>query len=373
MTKRRTFLITGIAGFVGHHVAEHILKKYPNDKIIGVDSLTYSGSLDRLRDIGLPSGVSAMDVIDVHTWDFRKPAEPNLVKELEEVTHILHLGAESHVDNSIDDPQRFVDSNITGTVNVMQLARQLPNLEVMNLFSTDEVYGPAKMPLELPEKNFKTGEVRTLVFCDDGFQETDKHNPKNPYAATKSAAEMMAIAFANTYKIPIFITNGMNIIGERQHPEKFFPLVINKTLAGEKVSIHGTADKTQAGQRTYIHARNVADALLHLIDLEPWTDNHFDVDSYNIVGEEELDNLEFAKIIAEYTQIEGERLDIQGIPPLNYEIVDFHSSRPGHDLRYALDGTKMNNLGWAPPKTLRESIQKAVRWYLENPEWLKVK
>lgn len=364
---KRTFLVTGGAGFVGHHVVEHLFKNTQDDLII-VDTLTYSGSLERLRDIEVDTeGVTLIDSprIKFIAWDFRLPAEPNLVKELQGVTHVLHLGAESHVDNSIADPQRFVDANVTGTVNVLQLCRQLPNLVVMNLFSTDEVFGPAPMEPEGWYNPHVSGYF-------DGFKETDRHNPKNPYAATKSAAEMMTIAFANTYKIPVFVTNGMNIIGERQHPEKFFPMVINRTLSGELVEIHGTPDKKQAGKRTYIHARNVASALLFLIDKEPWKEaaSKGEVESYNIVGEEELDNLTFAKLIAEYTSIMAERKNIV-CAGLNYEIVDFHSQRPGHDLRYALDGTKMKNtVGWEPPKTLRESVRKTVEWYLENPKWL---
>jgi dTDP-glucose 4,6-dehydratase len=323
-------------------------------------------------------GESALDAVTMIHWDFRFPAEPNLVKELSDVTHILHLGAESHVDNSITDPQRFVDSNITGTVNIMQLARQLPNLSMMNLFSTDEVFGPAPMKqvrvVEIDGEPVEDGPVFSLDNIH-GFKETDRHNPKNPYAATKSSAEMMAIAFANTYKIPIFITNGMNIIGERQHREKFLPLVINKALHGGLVEIHGTADKTQAGMRTYIHARNVADALLYIIDQKEmyWEDEIMtkgEVESYNIVGEEELDNLTFAKLIAEYTQIVAAELDIVA-EGCEFEIVDFHSQRPGHDLRYALDGTKLKNMGWEPPKTLRDSLRKTIKWYLENPEWLR--
>jgi len=373
----RTFLITGAAGFVGHHVVEHLLKN-TNDKIIGVDSLTYAGTWDRLRHVEIYRGdydreyISAFEHPNFTSlgWDFTKPAGDNLVKELQDVTHILHLGAESHVDHSIEDPQRFVDANITGTVNVMQLARQLPNLRVMNLFSTDEVFGPAPL--------YTKDDDTSLAFEDsgyEGFKETDRHNPKNPYAATKSAAEMMAIAFANTYKLPIFVTNGMNIIGERQHPEKFLGICINKTLQGGKISIHGTSDKTQAGKRTYIHARNVADALMFLVDNEPFKQAvaEGEVESYNIVGEQEMDNLSFAKLISESTSIEASALKQPITTGVEFEIVDFHSSRPGHDLRYALDGQKMKDLGWVPPKTLQQSLRKTVKWYLENPQWLEMK
>jgi dTDP-glucose 4,6-dehydratase len=346
----RVYLVTGGAGFVGSHVVEHIIKNSDGlPKIYVVDSLNYSGTMDRLRDIDLGQGENALDAITMIHWDFTRPAEPNLVKELSDVTHILHLGAESHVDNSIADPQRFVDANVTGTVNVLQLARQLPNLVVMNMFSTDEVFGPA--PME------GTG----------GFKETDRHNPKNPYAATKSAAEMMCIAFANTYKMPIFVTNGMNIIGERQHPEKFLPLVIKKALYGGTVEVHGTPDKTQAGMRTYIHARNVASAVMFLLDNH--TPDCHEVEVFNIVGEEEMDNLSFAKLIAEYTTMIAEEMNM--VPEdCDFEIVDFHSQRPGHDLRYALDGTKMKDIGWEPPKALRDSLRKTIKWYLSNLEWL---
>lgn len=365
---KKTYLITGGAGFVGHHFVEHILKNSEDDVIV-VDSLTYSGSLNRLRDIDLSCGLptsnsTALDKVKVYTWDLRQPAEPHLVSELESVTHILHLAAESHVDNSIDSPLKFIESNVIGTHNVLMLARELPNLELMVTFSTDEVYGPAP----LMQGGFGYGSdglVDGGGACQFiGFAEDAPHNPKNPYAATKSAAEMLTIAYANTYGIPCIRTNGMNIIGERQHPEKYLPLVINKVLSGEKLYIHGTPDKKQAGMRTYIHARNVADACLHLVNNQDKLDTR-EAENFNICGQQELDNLEFAWMITRCVNS-----SLKQNNPLHYEIVDFHSSRPGHDLRYALDGSKMKSLGWEPPKSLEESVHATVRWYLENREWL---
>jgi dTDP-glucose 4,6-dehydratase len=201
-----------------------------------------------------------------------------------------------------------------------------------------------------------------------GFSEKCPHNPKNPYAASKSAAEMMVMSFANTYKLPCIITRQMNIFGERQHPEKFIPLCISAAIKGVEVSVHATPDKKQAGMRHYIHARNVADAHSFLLKEQPWLSKQtfpHDVESYHIVGEIELDNLTLANTISEIVQ----SLDKYscGLKPV---MVDFHSSRPGHDLRYALDGSKMKGLGWVPPKTFYQSLQKTIEWSLSNRQWL---
>ncbi|QQG36624.1 MAG: GDP-mannose 4,6-dehydratase [Micavibrio aeruginosavorus] len=349
MTKR-TILITGAAGFVGHHMVEHILKN-TDFNIIGIDSLSYSGSLDRLRDIQIdPFHHPRFTHMG---YDFRQPAGPNLIRELASVTHVLHMGAESHVDRSIADPMSFVMANVVGTTNMLELARGLPQMELFIYFSTDEVFGPVPLDPAYP-----------------GHQETAVHSPKNPYAATKSSGEQMVTAFANTYGIPCIITRQMNIFGERQHPEKFIPKVIRSVLSGAVVPIHATPDKTQAGMRHYIHARNVADAHMFLLEKRPWIGNACGhVESYHIVGEREVDNLQLALMIERFVRdlAPASGLKVAG---LCYEMVDFHSSRPGHDLRYALDGRKMKALGWQPPKNFEESLKKTVQWSLENPGWL---
>lgn len=349
---RPVILITGAAGFVGHHMVEHILKN-TDFEIIGVDSLSYSGSLDRLRDIQIdPFHHPRFTHIG---YDFRQPAGPNLIKELRRVTHILHMGAESHVDRSITDPMSFVLANVVGTTNMLMLAKDLPQLELFIYFSTDEVFGPVALDPACPS-----------------HKEDDRHNPKNPYAATKSAGEQMVVSFANTYNIPCIITRQMNIFGERQHPEKFIPKVIRSVLNGETVPIHATPDKQKAGMRHYIHARNVADAHIFLLNKQPWkNEDPQQVPSYHIVGEREVDNLRLAELIAKFVkELEEETgLISRG---LSYEMVDFHSSRPGHDLRYALDGGKMLALGWQPPKIFEESLKKTIRWNLLNPDWLDI-
>ncbi len=351
---KRVFLITGIAGFVGHHFLEHILKN-TDDMVIGIDSLTYSGSLDRLRDIEIdPFHHPRFKYL---SYDFRQPAGANFAREISDVTHVLHIGAESHVDHSIADPMRFVMANVVGTTNMLELARLLPKLELFVYFSTDEVFGPAPFKDE-------------AAAGWHGYSENDRHNPKNPYAATKSGGEQMVTSFANTYKLPCIITRQMNIFGERQHPEKFIPKVINGVLHGATIPIHATPDKKQAGMRHYIHARNVAHAHLFLLDQKPWKAFPADsVEAYHIVGELEVDNLTLAKTIAAAVEdIAGRK----GIPthPFQYEMVDFHSSRPGHDLRYALNGAKMRSLGWSPPKNFHDSLVKTIEWCLNNPRWL---
>jgi dTDP-glucose 4,6-dehydratase len=371
MTKR-TILITGGAGFVGHHVIEHFVKN-TQDKFIVIDNLNYSGNLTRLKDIRLPGGLPLMpynDRLDFYSYDFRLPAEPNLVKELKDVTHILHLGAESHVDGSIEDPLRFVSSNVTGTANMLQLARQLPNLELFVYFSTDEVFGPA------PFNEVKMEKVGYDCILTDvgkkfhGYKEDAVHNPKNPYAATKSAGEQLVTAFANTYNLPCIITRTMNVFGERQHPEKFIPKVIKAVLEGGKVSIHATPDKKQAGLRHYIHGRNVGSALLFLLDKKPYlAKSNGDVASYHIVGEIEMDNALLANTIADIVTRYCVTNDMD-FGKYEFEMVDFHSSRPGHDLRYALDGSKMKGLGWEPPKSFHTSLKKTVEWFINNPRWL---
>ena len=322
-------LITGGCGFVGHHVVEHILKN-TNWDIFILDKLSYaSHGLDRLRDIKAFDD----DRVSVFSWDLHLPISEGVLRETKNINYIIHLAAETHVDNSIKDPISFVQSNVLGTTHTLNYARKLPNLKAFVYFSTDEVFGPA------PEGIF--------------YKEWDRYDSTNPYSASKAGGEEMALAFANTYKFPLFITHTMNVFGERQYGEKFIPLCIRKILNGETITIHSDKTCTKSGTRFYIHARNVASAILFLL-------NKFNQrDKYNIVGEKEVSNLQLAQMIADI-------LD----KPLNYKMVDFHSSRPGHDLRYALDGGKMKKLGWNPNISMEESLEKVVFWTLENPQWL---
>lgn len=326
MTK---ILITGGCGFSPSHVVEHFLKE-TDWEIIVWDRLTYaSGGFDRLRDIE----VFDPERVKIFALDFTKPISEGVISETGEVDYIVHMGAETHVDNSITNPELFVRTNVLGTLYMLEYARKVPGLKKFVYFSTDEVFGPAP------------GE--TL------YKEWDRYNSGNPYAASKAGAEELTLAFGNTYKLPVMITHTMNLMGERQHPEKFIPLVIRKVLLGETVTVHANKEKTKAGTRFYIHCRNMAKALHYLLlngELQ---------EKYNIVGEKEVDNLELAQFIAKVVGKE-----------LKYEMVDFHSSRPGHDLRYGLDGTRLKEMGFEYPKTFEDSLAKTIEWYLKNKKWL---
>ncbi len=323
-------LITGGCGFVGHHFIEHFLKTTKWD-IITFDKLTYAASgLDRVRDINAFDGKRVF----FYSLDFTMKVSEGMLKECNDVQYILHLGAETHVDNSITDPKPFVYSNVVGTYNMLEFARLCPNLRAFVYFSTDEVFGPA------PE--------------GVAYKEWDRYNCTNPYSATKAGGEELVLAYMNTYGLKGFITHCMNIFGERQHPEKYIPKCIRKIKNDETINIHGTPDKTQSGSRFYIHARNVANAVHFLLD------KFEQREKYNIVGEAEITNLDLAIHIAHY----------MGHNDFKYKITDFHSARPGHDLRYALDGSKMEKLGWKVPMTVYDTIKSTVEWTLRNPKWL---
>ena len=327
MTK--TVLITGGCGFIGHHFVEHI---YLNTdwNIIVLDKLTYaSHGLERLRD----TGALKNERVKMFTYDLSHPLSVGLKKELGEINYIVHMAADTHVDNSISTPVPFIKNNIMSTVHMLEYARTLSNLEIFFYFSTDEVYGPA---------------LGNKLFVED-----ERHNPTNPYSASKSGAEQICIAYHNTYNVPVMRINVMNAMGERQHVEKFIPKVIKKVLNDELVEIHSYPDKKTSGTRYYIHARNIAAGVLFL--LEKGTIG----ESYNLTGEKEVSNLEMAQLIANTI---GKKL--------NYEMVDFHSDRPGHDLRYGLDGDKMIKMGWTLPIDFETSIKNTVKWTIKNQKWL---
>jgi dTDP-glucose 4,6-dehydratase len=325
-------LITGGCGFIGHHMVEYLLQ---NDdcNIVILDRLDVSGNLNRLTE--LPIWQKEKGRVSFVWHDMKSELHNNevLTSMIGKVDTILHIGASSHVDRSIEDPLSFVMDNVVGTCNMLNYARRQDNLSNFIYFSTDEIFGPAPEGIN--------------------YKENDRYNSGNPYAATKAGGEELAVAFHNTYKMPVMITHCMNVFGERQHPEKFIPLCIKRSITGEKIYIHSNKNLTKAGSRYYIHAKNVCDAVSFLLK------NGTHGEKYNIVGEREVDNLTLAKMISKYVGKD-----------LACELVDFHSSRPGHDLRYALDGSKMANLGWAPKDNLEQSIDNLVVWSLDNKKWI---
>ena len=326
----KNIIITGGAGFIGHHTVEHLIRK-TDWNIIIIDKLSYaSNGLNKLKSANLLDNSR----IKMFTWDLNIPLSIGIKQEIgQDINYILHIAAESDVNRSIAEPVPFVQNNINSTLYMLEYAKELPNLEKFYMFSTDETRG-------VPEDNY-------------AFKETDSFNPRNPYSASKAACEMLCMAYANTYKIPVMISEMVNAIGERQHVEKFVPKVIKTLLDDDELIVHADPTGTIPGSRYYIHARNTADAILFLLD------NGSINESYNICTFDEIDNLSMALKIA----------DIVG-KPLKYKLVDFHSERAGHDLIYRLDGTKLRNLGWKPPVNFEESLYKTVTWYLKHTEWL---
>jgi len=328
----KTILITGGCGFIGHHFVEHIILN-TDWNIIIIDKLSYASmGLKRLEDKVFQNAKNC-NRLKIFTWDLVNEISVGLLQEINDTNIIVHMAAETHVDKSIEEPVKCIKNNIMSTVTMLEFARKLDNLETFFYFSTDEVYGPA--------------------LGDKMYKEDERHNPTNPYSSSKSGAEQICVSYHNTYNIPIIRINVMNAFGERQHIEKFIPKVIKSVLNGDKVIIHSYPDKKTSGTRYYIHARNIAAAVLFLLEKGNIGE------SYNLTGEQEISNLEMAQMIA---KIIGK--------PLNYEMVDFHSSRPGHDLRYGLDGNKMYSMGWKLPVDFKKSLENMINWTLDNKEWL---
>lgn len=363
-------LITGGAGFVGSHLVEAVLKN-TDWEITTLDRFDAAGNPNRLSEmLETTPGIDRSRVKFVF-WDLKAELNDGVKKRLNApFDYIMHLAAGSNVNKSIEDPLSYFMDNCIGTVNLLEYARKgglsSPHRKEGGdydgkflYFSTDEVYGPAPFDME------------------KGYREWDRHNPNNPYAAAKSAAEMACISYAHTFKIPLVITNCMNIIGERQDPDKYVPLVIGKVLRGEQLLVHSDKTKTQAGKRHYLHARNICAAAIWILENGKVLDGSGTQGRYNIVGEEELDNLEMAKLVTSYVdewrQKNLSHAEQPTVPvlSLNYEMVDFHSSRPGHDLRYALDGSHLSEAGFAYPVSLRDSLKKVVFWTLDHQDsWL---
>jgi dTDP-glucose 4,6-dehydratase len=335
-------LVTGGAGFIGHHMIDFLLQN-TDCEIVTLDRLDYSGNLNRIDDV-LKNQPQHKNRIKVVFHDLKAELNPLTCNFVGKCDTIIHLAAASHVDRSITHPMEFIQDNIIGTANLLEYARKLDHLEKFLYFSTDEVFGAAPKGVD--------------------YKERDRYNSTNPYSASKAAAEELCVAYENTYKMPMKITHTMNVFGERQTPEKFIPLCIRKIRNGETVTIHSNPQKTEAGSRFYIHAKDVAQAVHLILDKNLTTDADFGgakCSKFNIVGKEEIDNLSLARMIA----------DAQG-KELKFNMVDFHSTRPGHDLRYSLSGDLMRSFGWEPRISISDRIKEVTRWYLDNPEWLEL-
>lgn len=330
-------LITGGAGFIGHHLVQYLLEKTDWELVL-LDRLDLSGTLSRIAELPAIESGAARNRIRFVYHDFKAPISEHTAARIGDVEYILHLGASTHVDRSIADPLLFVTDNVVGTANLLEHARTQKNLKCFVNFSTDEVFGPA------PEGY--------------AHREDEAYRPSNPYSASKAGAASMGYAYHITYKLPVITTYAMNNFGERQHPEKLVPKTIRSVLRGEPMPIFATIDPTTGwataiGSRYWIHCRNTASAVLFLLR------HGVPGESYNIVGSDELTNLEMAERIA---RIVGK--------PLIPEFVDFHKTRPGHDRRYALDGTKLKTLGWVPEVAFEDSLRNTVEFSLRNSQWI---
>lgn len=340
MSKR--VLLTGGLGFIGSHTVEHWLKN-TDWEIVVLDSLRFSGRVERLTDIeGYdPSRATVL-------WhDMRAPFHDQIKRQIGDVDYIVNMASDSHVDRSITEPVDFVQNNVNLVLNALEYAREVKPEKFIQV-STDEVYGPAAI--------------------GHSHEEGEPHRPSNPYSASKSAQEAIAFSYWRTYDVPVYITNTMNNFGERQHPEKYVPMVIKKILNQEQISVHSKfCERTGMkiiGSRVWLHARNHADAVQYILENIPHipyvdSDETPDLQRYNVAGEQEITNLKIVDMISEIMGQEA-----------NWKLEDYHSSRPGHDLRYSLNGDKLREAGWVPPMSVEESFKRTVEWTLEHPEWL---
>lgn len=335
----RKILLSGASGFAGAHVLRHLLANTEAEILCPV-TFRHKGLPERIASsiCGFPDWEARVSVVH---WDMRSPASPQVSARFADVDVIMNLASESHVDRSITDPGSFIRNNTELMVNVLEFARHLPRLRMFLQMSTDEVYGPAAP--------------------GTSHREWSPILPSNPYSASKAAQEAVCFSYWRTYGIPLIVTNTMNLIGEMQGGEKFLPKIMRAVLDGKPVTLH-VSPSGVSGSRFYLHARNLADAWLTLMKRAVpvfYPDAQLPL-RYNIVGEQEITNEEMIKFVA-------------GAMGANPEIVreNFHESRPGHDLRYALDGTLIEReYGWKPPVPLLDSIDRTVRWTMERPEWL---
>lgn len=316
----KTVLVTGGAGFIGSCFIRHILKKYPECKVINLDALTYCGNLENLKDV---ENNPNYQFIRGNICD--KKLVRNIIKGC---NYVVNFAAESHVDNSIKRPEIFVETNVMGTLNLLQASIE-SDVERYLQVSTDEVYGT------LEETGY--------------FYETSPIQPNSPYSASKASADLLVRAYHETYGLPVLITRCSNNYGPYQYPEKLIPFFISKLLNGEKVPVYGDGMNVRDWLYVYDHCEAI-DRVLHSGKIG---------DVYNIGGHNEKTNLEITKLI----------LDAMG---KNEDSIEFVEDRLGHDKRYAISNNKISSqLDWQPSVTFEEGIKLTIDWYLNNQDWIK--
>ena len=338
MEVNKRILITGGAGFIGCHVVKRLVKNYPNYLIVNFDSLTYAGNLENLKDVeNAPNYVFVKGDI-VNGSDIIK------VFEKYEITDVIHLAAESHVDRSIKSPVEFVKTNVIGTINLLNVSKAFWKDDLQNHrfhhVSTDEVYGALDMN---PENK---------------FTETTPYNPHSPYSASKASSDHFVKAYHDTYGMNVTISNCSNNYGPNQFPEKLIPLVINNLKECCKIPVYGNGENIRDWLYVDDHAEAI-DLIFH---------NGVSGETYNIGGNNEMSNIDIVKVLINvYTELGGGNVE-----DINYnDYITFVTDRAGHDLRYAIDYSKIQrDLRWYPKTLFREGIKTTVKWYLDNSEWL---
>ena len=332
--KNRTILVTGGAGFIGSHLVRLLVNKYPHYHIINMDVLTYAGNLANLKDVEANENYT---FVKCDICDFEKVQE---VFATYQIDSVIHLAAESHVDRSIKDPFSFAQTNIMGTLSLLQAAKFTweGNFESKLFYhvSTDEVYG------SLGDEGF--------------FLETTAYDPHSPYSASKASSDHFVRAFQDTYGLPTVISNCSNNYGSYQFPEKLIPLFINNICNNKPLPVYGKGENIRDWLFVNDHARAI-DVIFHTGKLG---------DTYNIGGFNEWKNIDLIKVLIETT----DRL-LGREKGTSNKLITYVTDRAGHDVRYAIDATKLKNeLGWEPSLQFEEGIEKTVQWYLDNAQWM---
>lgn len=353
-------LITGGAGFIGSHVVRLFVNKYPGYNIVNLDKLTYAGNLENLKDIEEKPNYTFVraDIADLE--------EMRRVIREHKITGIIHLAAESHVDRSIKDPFTFARTNVMGTLALLQAAKEywesLPEKYEGKLFyhiSTDEVYGALELthPEGVPAPfTTKASSNEDMAYGTEFFLETTKYNPHSPYSASKASSDHFVRAYHDTYGMPTLVTNCSNNYGPYQFPEKLIPLFINNIRHKKPLPVYGKGENVRDWLFVEDHARAI-DLIFHKGKI---------AETYNIGGFNEWKNIDLIKVIIRTVD------RLLGNPEGESEsLITYVTDRPGHDMRYAIDSRKLQReLGWEPSLQFEEGIEKTVRWYLDNQEWM---
>lgn len=380
----KTYLVTGAAGFIGANFVKYILQKYCDDvKIVILDALTYAGNINTIKDeLELPN-------VTFFRGDIGDRELVDKIFEVFDIDYVVNFAAESHVDRSITNPKLFLETNIIGTQNMLECARKAWSIgknesgkflykegKKYLQISTDEVYGSLKKDFDKPQPLHVTEEITNVIagrsdlktYGTSFFTEDTPLAPRSPYSASKTSADLITLAYSHTYDFPINITRCSNNYGPYHFPEKLIPLIINNILEGKKLPVYGKGENVRDWLYVADHAKAI-DMVLR---------NGKIGEVYNIGGFNEESNINIVhliiSIIAEimHKEPENQKLLKCSVDDINDNLIEFVADRPGHDMRYAIDPSKIaSTLGWYPETPFKDGIRKTIRWYLDNQDWVK--